>query len=121
VRWFFAVALLFSGLSHAQNFVVDLTWDAPIDSPDPVAGYNVYRQLSGGTSWTLLTSSPLNLSVTAYTDLNVLDGLTYDYMVESVDLEGVASPQSNVAVVPIPGAPPLLLDVPQSFSAFPSP
>lgn len=33
---------------------VNLTWDAPSSSPDPVAGYNAYRAQSGSTNYTLL-------------------------------------------------------------------
>ncbi len=42
------------------------------------------------------------MTQTAYTDTTVTDGLTYDYIVESVDAEGITSVPSNTAVVPIP-------------------
>jgi hypothetical protein len=79
---------------------VNLTWDAPTSSPDPVAGYNLYRSPSGASSY-----MPLNSAVvtqTTYVDSNVQDGQTYDYIVESVDASGNTSSPSNVAAVPIP-------------------
>jgi fibronectin type 3 domain-containing protein len=37
-----------------------------------------------------------------YTDTSVQAGLTYDYLVESVDASGVTSAPSNVATVTLP-------------------
>ncbi len=79
---------------------VNLTWNAPTSSTDPVAGYNVYRAPSGGTSY-----QQLNLSIvtqSSYVDPNVVSGQTYDYIVESVDASGVASAPSNMASVTLP-------------------
>jgi fibronectin type 3 domain-containing protein len=79
---------------------VNLSWDAPTSSPDPVAGYNVYRAPSGGTSYQQLNSSVV--TQTAYIDLTVASGQTYDYIVESVDASGVTSGPSNMASVTLP-------------------
>jgi hypothetical protein len=79
---------------------VNLTWDAPSNSPDPVAGYNVYRAPSGGTSYQQLNSSVV--TQTAFTDLTVASGQTYDYIVESVDVSGVTSAPSNMASATLP-------------------
>ncbi len=79
---------------------VSLSWDAPSSSPDPVAGYHIYRSPDGGTSYELL-----NLSIvtdTAFLDTTVQNGQTYDYIVESVDASGTESPPSNMASVTIP-------------------
>jgi hypothetical protein len=84
----------------AAPYEVNLTWDAPTSSSDPVAGYNVYRAPSGSTSYTQLNSAVT--TETTYTDTTVQDGQTYDYIVESVDASGVTSTPSNVAAVPIP-------------------
>jgi fibronectin type 3 domain-containing protein len=84
----------------AVAYQVNLTWDAPTSSPDPVAGYNVYRSPDGGTSFVQLNSTAV--TSTAYVDSSVQNGQTYDYMVESVDAAGVASAPSNTAVIPIP-------------------
>jgi len=83
-----------------ETVEVNLTWDAPIGSPDPVAGYNVYRAPSGGTSYQLLSS--VSNSQLAFTDTTVQAGLTYDYIVESVDASGVTSAPSNMASVTLP-------------------
>ena len=79
---------------------VNLTWDAPTSSPDPVAGYNVYRAPSSSTSYQLLSS--VSSSELAYIDSNVEAGQTYDYIVESVNASGVASAPSNMASVTLP-------------------
>jgi fibronectin type 3 domain-containing protein len=79
---------------------VSLTWDAPSSSPDPVAGYNVYRAPSGSTTYQLLSS--VSNTQLAYTDTGVQAGLTYDYIVESVDASGVTSVPSNTASVTLP-------------------
>jgi len=79
---------------------VNLTWNAPGSSPDPVAGYNVYRAPSGSSSYQQLNSSVV--TQTTYVDLSVGSGQTYDYIVESVDASGVTSTPSNTASVTLP-------------------
>lgn len=79
---------------------VDLTWSAPTSSPDPVAGYNVYRAPSGTGSYQLLNSGVT--AQTQYADLAVQSGASYDYVVKSVDATGVESPASNVTTATIP-------------------
>jgi hypothetical protein len=78
---------------------VDLSWDAPTSSPDPVAGYNIYRSTSSG-SFVLINSSP-NTAV-AYADNTVVSGTTYSYEVKSVDSSGVESVASNEVTATIP-------------------
>jgi fibronectin type 3 domain-containing protein len=82
------------------TYQVSLTWDAPASSADPVAGYNIYRIPSGGTTPELVNSSAT--TQTAYTDNTVQAGTTYEYTVESVDASGVTSVPSNTASVTIP-------------------
>jgi hypothetical protein len=80
--------------------VVDLTWDAPSSSSDPVAGYQVYRAASGNSTYTLLNTSVI--TATSFTDSSVQTGQTYDYVVESVDSAGIESTPSNMASVAMP-------------------
>ncbi len=87
---------------------VNLTWDAPASSPDPVAGYNAYREQSGSTNYTLLNPAPLALTPTVYTDLGSGCGVTQNYIVESVDAQGVTSAPSNVASITLPAMPPAM-------------
>jgi hypothetical protein len=89
-----------SGTGVSTAYQVNLSWDAPATSSDPVAGYNVYRAASGGTSYQQLNTSIV--TQTAYTDTTVQDGPTYDYVVKSVDAEGNTSVPSNMAAVTIP-------------------
>jgi len=84
------------------SYQVNLTWDAPSSSADPVAGYNIYRSGDGGNTYEALNPLPLPLAPTAYSDVNVQNGQTYDYYIESVDSSGVASNPSNTATAAIP-------------------
>jgi hypothetical protein len=93
-----AVGLSGTGMA-ATTYQVELTWDAPASSTDPVAGYEIYRATSGG-SYTLLNSS-VN-TPTTYTDTTVKAGATYNYEVMSVDASGVESVPSNVYSATIP-------------------
>jgi hypothetical protein len=79
---------------------VDLSWDAPSSSADPVAGYNVYRAPGGSYTYALLNSSAV--TETAYVDNRVQSGQTYDYVVTSVDDSGVESAPSNMFSGSIP-------------------
>ena len=94
------VVISLSGTGVSVSYEVNLTWTAPSSSPDPVAGYNIYRSSDGGNSYQLLNSS-LDTQ-TAYVDTTVQDGVDYDYVVESADAEGVESPPSNLAPEVIP-------------------
>jgi hypothetical protein len=85
----------------AVPYEVNLTWAAPASSPDAVAGYNVYRSLSGALSYQLLNSGA-SLTATTFTDTTVEDGQAYVYYVTSVDGSGVESVPSNAFDVAIP-------------------
>jgi Abnormal spindle-like microcephaly-assoc'd, ASPM-SPD-2-Hydin len=79
---------------------VNLSWDAPSSSTDPVAGYNIYRSTGGSSSYQLLNSSID--TETTYVDSTVQSGTAYTYYVESVDFSGVQSVPSNQVSVTIP-------------------
>jgi fibronectin type 3 domain-containing protein len=79
---------------------VDLSWDAPSSSPVPIVGYNIYRSTGGSAAYQLLNSSVD--AQTTYVDSTVQAGLTYDYIVESVDSFGVESVPANEATATIP-------------------
>jgi hypothetical protein len=82
-------------------YKVDVTWNAPASSPDPVAGYNIYRSPGGSSSYVLMGSVKSN--VLSFLDSNnIQDGAAYDYIVESVDASGNESNPSNTASVSIP-------------------
>jgi hypothetical protein len=89
-----------TGTGIGVLYEVNLTWDAPTSSTDPVAGYNVYRAPSGSTNYQQLNSAAV--TETTYVDTTVLNSQTYDYIVESVDGSGVTSVPSNMAAVPVP-------------------
>ena len=87
-----------SGVGTAP--LVGLSWTAPSSPSDPIVGYNVYRALSGTTSFQRLNAS--TDAQTAYTDSSVQSGTSYDYMVKSVDSGGNESAPSNTTTVAIP-------------------
>jgi hypothetical protein len=88
-----------SGNGTTVSHEVDLSWDAPTSSPDPVAGYNVYRLTDVGSAQLLNSSIDTK---TAYVDSAVVSGTTYSYIVKSVDKDGVESVPSNQITVTIP-------------------
>jgi hypothetical protein len=94
------ISLTGTGTSGSGSGVVDLSWDAPSSSPDPVAGYSVYRSPSGASSYQLL--NPSVVTGTTYVDSTAQAGQSYDYIVESVDASGVESAPSNTASVALP-------------------
>jgi fibronectin type 3 domain-containing protein len=90
------VSLSGTGTPHE----VDLSWNAPSGSTDPVAGYNVYRSSVGGNSYQELGS--LTASQTSYVDSTVASGQAYDYVVKAFDSSRVESGPSNMTSVTIP-------------------
>jgi fibronectin type 3 domain-containing protein len=87
------------GTGTAVSHEVDLSWNAPSSSPDPVASYNVYRSTGSGAAQ--LINSSIDTQ-TAYVDSAVVSGTTYSYIVKSVDHNGVESVSSNQITVTIP-------------------
>jgi hypothetical protein len=90
-----------AGTGVATAYAVDLSWDAPASSSDPVAGYNVYKTPSGSSNYQLVGST-VGVGATSLTDSNVQDGQVYDYIVESVDASGVTSVPTSPLAVTIP-------------------
>jgi hypothetical protein len=88
-----------SGVATAIPHELDLSWLPPIDSPDPVVGYNIYRSKGGG-AFMLLNS--VASSAAAYVDSTVDSAATYVYVVKSVDSSGVESIASNQFQITIP-------------------
>jgi hypothetical protein len=89
-----------TGNGVAVQHSIDLTWNAPTTSTDPVAGYNIYRSINGGTTFSRLNGSVE--TTLAYTDAAVQSGTTYTYVVKSVDASGQESGPSNQISLPVP-------------------
>ena len=94
------VVVQITGTGMAVQHSIDLSWNAPTTSTDPVAGYNIYRSTDGGATFTRLNTSPETALV--YTDSNVQSGTTYTYVAKSVDASGQESGPSNQISLPVP-------------------
>ena len=84
----------------AAAYEVDLSWDAPTDSAVPVVGYDIYRAVSGSSSYQLLNAHVDDLA--SYADTTVQSGKSYTYYVVSVDAEGNHSVPSNLFSATVP-------------------
>jgi fibronectin type 3 domain-containing protein len=78
---------------------VDLSWNAPTSSDNPVAGYYIYRAVGNSTAFSLLGSLDAQ---TSYADSNVASGTSYGYQVRTVDTSGNLSAPSDTAYVAVP-------------------
>lgn len=88
-----------SKTTPATQHEVKLSWSPPSSTAAPVVGYRIYRATSG-SSYELLNSA-LDID-DSYADTAVQSGITYDYVVKSVDGNGVESAPSNSATVTVP-------------------
>jgi fibronectin type 3 domain-containing protein len=93
------VVVSLSGTGTSAAHEVDLSWSAPDSSPDPVAGYNIYRSTGSGASQLI---NPSMQTPTSYVDNTVVSGSSYNYIVKSVDSSGAESVPSNQVTVTIP-------------------
>jgi hypothetical protein len=89
-----------SGNGTAVQHHVNLSWNAPANSPVPVSGYNIYRAIGSSGSYQLLNS--LAASQKTYIDVAVVGSTTYTYYVTSIDSVGVESVPSNPVTITIP-------------------
>lgn len=85
--------------SPGAQHVVNLSWNSPSSTTD-LAGYNVYRSLSGAAAFQFLGSTPSTQA--AYADDTVASGESYEYEVKSVSSSGTESGPSNITTVSIP-------------------
>ena len=91
-----SIPLTGTGASHQ----VELSWNTPASSGDPIVAYNVYRASSGSSSFIRVNPSPD--STAAFTDSTVQSGAAYDYKVTCLDSAGLESSASNKISVRIP-------------------
>jgi hypothetical protein len=75
--------------SVGQKPFIDLVWAPNLEND--LAGYNVFRQVQGGTPETL---NQQLIKVPSFRDENVKPGKRYTYSVSAVDLRGNESPRS---------------------------
>ena len=77
---------------------VSLSWAA--STSGNIVGYNVYRSTTSGSSYALLTASPV--TGLTYSDNSVAAGQTYYYVATSVDSSNNESPYSTQAQATVP-------------------
>jgi hypothetical protein len=91
-----SIPLAGTGASHQ----VELNWNPPSNSSDPIVAFNVYRALSGSSSFSRMNSAPDQSA--SYTDSTVQSKTAYDYKVTSLDSAGLESAPSNKISVSVP-------------------
>lgn len=90
-------------VADAQARAIDLSW-APSADQD-VIGYRVYRRVAGsatgtassgaaGSEWSAVSPAHPLLTAPAWQDTTVTPGVSYEYAVEAVGANGLASPKS---------------------------
>jgi cellulose 1,4-beta-cellobiosidase len=88
-----------TGLSaSAGNGQVSLTWTAPTGA----TSYNVKRATVNGGPYTTIASP----TAASYTDTNVVNGMTYYYVVSAVNSSGESPNSSQVSATPTAGSVP---------------
>ena len=80
--------------------LVQLSWLSPAGTTDSIAGYNIYRSVSGSGTYQVLNAT-INTQTT-FTDAAIQAGGAYNYYVTTVDAQGMGSVPSNVTNVAIP-------------------
>jgi len=88
-----------SGSGITGTYQVELSWNAPTGSSDPIAGYYVFRATGTG-GYSQLNS--VADTQTAYVDTTVISGTTYNYYVETVDTSNLTSVPSTPSTISIP-------------------
>jgi hypothetical protein len=94
------ISLSGTGTAGTTSYEVNLSWEAPSNSPVGVTGYNIYRTTGSSASYQLINSSAD--ASTSYTDSTVANSASYSYYVESVDAAGSQSIPSNGYTVSVP-------------------
>ncbi|MFL6427563.1 MAG: hypothetical protein ACJ71S_04915 [Acidobacteriaceae bacterium] len=83
-----------------RRHTIHLAWQPPVNSREPVVGYNVYRSSDGGGSYSKLNTLPVPRP--EYDDATVRRATTYFYFVKSVGKKGVESQPSNEIRMRVP-------------------
>ena len=92
------ISVALSGTADPHQ--VQLSWMPPSSTSDPVVGYNIYRAITGSSSYQLINTAEDFQST--YSDTTVVHATSYAYYVKSVDASGAESLASNTTSVTIP-------------------
>lgn len=89
-----------TGTGQAAASGIQLNWTAPASTVDPATGYNVFRAVTGTTTYQMLNASLI--PSTTFDDASAVSGTSYNYYVVSVDSDGDTSAPSNVFTIVAP-------------------
>jgi YD repeat-containing protein len=84
----------------ASSGQIALTWSAP---SGPVTGYNLWRSIGAGSS--NFVPIALGLQATAYTDTQLVPGLTYNYYVQADNAGALSTASATVQASGVPDQP----------------
>lgn len=94
-------------VATGHDRMVRLSWEPPADSPDEIAGYNVYRRTEGDPPLLLPLNSTL-ITHNFHEDFGLENGQSYLYTIRTVAGSGAASvesaPSETATAVPAPGS-----------------
>jgi len=76
---------------------VELSWNPPVATSNPISGYKVYRATGTGSFAKIASPTP-----PSYTDTSVQSGNTYKYYITSLGSSGGESAPSNTFTATIP-------------------
>jgi hypothetical protein len=94
--------------AFADGQAVQLTWSAAIDPESGISGYRIYRDVTSGTTKTLLTV--VDGATVTYRDAATAPNTRYYYEVAAINgagLEGIRSNEANALTGNEPPAPPV--------------
>ncbi len=90
-----------TGLAVVGNWdQIQLDWDDNANPEEDLASYNVYRSITSGSGYSLVS----NRVYSSYTDTNTVNGVTYYYVVTAMDAaDQESTPSAEVSSTPIAG------------------
>ncbi|MCE7735752.1 MAG: hypothetical protein GPJ54_12790 [Candidatus Heimdallarchaeota archaeon] len=84
----------------AGNSSVLLSWTAPVDNGgSPITGYNIYRNTTSGSYSSALVT--VGAGVSTYNDTTATNGITYYYIVTTINVNGESVPATEVSAKPV--------------------
>ncbi|OLS18880.1 MAG: Amylopullulanase precursor [Candidatus Heimdallarchaeota archaeon LC_3] len=81
------------------NSSARLDWIAPADDGgSPLTGFEIYRSITSGSGYSLITT--VNEITTFYIDYGLTNGVTYYYVIKSLNFIGASTPSAEKTIKP---------------------